>query len=433
MNSTKHIYMIFVAVAVLLTNCQTDTTQNVTNSNDYNDYLAIAENETLERAQKNEIFWSEKLEQTPHQYGFHNQLASTYSQYFSATGTIEYLKKAESHLLQVNERTKFNNPSYLRSLAYNYISQHKFKDALEHLETAEDLKGNLSATQKMLFDVHLELGNYETAQSYLKTFENFSDFDYLIRLSKWSDHKGNLDAAIKYMEKAMRIAESSNLADLKQWSYTNIADFYGHAGDIEKSYHHFLKALELDPNDAYAKKGIAWIVYSYEKNPDEALRILNTVTASYTAPDYYLLKSEIADFKGDRAMKAAQLELYKKAMQNTAYGDMYNKYNVLLHIDEKANLEEAIAIAKTEVANRPTPQSYDLLAWAYFNNGDLDKALTIVETHIINKTFEPETLYHVAEIYKSAGKTKDLKPLKEELLASIYELGPTMESKINQL
>ncbi|WP_298758705.1 cell surface protein [uncultured Psychroserpens sp.] len=432
MNS-KHLYLIVTLALLLCTNCAKTSDGKVTDTNDYNTYLAITKNLTLDRAKQDELFWSQKLEQTPNQFPYLGKLASTYAELFSTTGDVAYLKNAENKLLEVNKITTYGNPSYLRGLAYNYISQHQFKEALELLTKAELLGENLQTTQKMLFDVHLELGNYEQAQLYLKRFENLSDFDYLIRLSKWSDHKGNLDAAIKYMEKAMGIAESSNLKHLKQWSYTNIADFYGHAGEIDKSYQYFLKALELDPNNAYAKKGIAWIVYSHEKNPAEALRILNSVTQSYKAPDYYLLKAEIADYMGRGVMRKAELELYKTAMKDKAYGDMYNKYNVLLNVDEKMNLEQAIAIAQTEVNNRPTPQSYDLLAWSYFHNGNLGTALDIVEKYIISKTFEPETLYHVAEIYKAAGKRKELEPLKEELLASIYELGPTMMSKIMKL
>jgi tetratricopeptide (TPR) repeat protein len=432
MNS-KYNILTLVAVIVLFTNCKPEPQLQITNTSDYNTYLNVSENETLERAKQNEIFWTQKLEQTPNQFPYIGKLATTYSNYFSATGQVEYLKKAEDYLIEVNEITKYNNTSYLKSLAYNYISQHKFKEALSYLTKAELLEENLQETRKMLFDVHLELGNYELAHEYLLTFKNFSDFDYLIRLSKWSDHKGNLDAAIKYMEKAMTIAEASNLKSLKQWSYTNIADFYGHAGKIEKSYQYYLKALALDPNDAYAKKGIAWIVYSYEKNPEEALRILNAVTDTFFAPDYFLLKAEIAEYLGNETMVKDQLALYEKAMQNEAYGDMYNKYNVLLNVDSKTNIKDAIAIAETEVENRPTPQSYDLLAWAHFNNGNLNEALEIVDAHIINKTFEPETLYHVAEIYKAAGNSKAVAPLKEELLASTYELGPTMEAKILKL
>ncbi|WP_456437155.1 tetratricopeptide repeat protein [Psychroserpens sp.] len=432
MNS-KYNVLILVFVLVLFMNCKEETKTQITNENDYKAYLNVSENKTLERAKQNEVFWSEKLEQTPSQFPYIGKLASTYSNCFSATGNVYYLKKAEDHLLKVNEITKYNNASYLKNLAFNYISQHKFKEALSHLTKAVLIGEDIQETNKMLFDVHLELGNYELARKYLLTFKNFSDFDYLIRLSKWSDHRGNLDAAITYMEKAMVIAEASNLAHLKLWSYTNIADFYGHAGDIEKSYAYFLKALTLDPNDAYAKKGIAWIVYSHEKNPKEALRILNVVTETYFAPNYFLLKAEIAEYMNNEIMVKEQLALYKNAMENKAYGDMYNKYNVLLYNDSKTKIEDAITIAKIEVENRPTPQSYDLLAWSYFNNGNLNEALQIVDKYIIDKTYEPEILYHVAEIYKAAGKRKAVVPLKEELLASIYELGPTMEAKILKL
>lgn len=420
-------------LAVLVVSCNSKTKPQITHADDYNAYLFTTSNDVFDRAQKNEAFWTKKLEKNTNQYPYLAQLANAYTNFFSTTGTIEYLKKAESYLVQLNTVTNYNKPAYLKRLAYNFISQHRFQDALKLLTKAELLGEDLQETRKMLFDVHLELGNDDLAHVYLNTFENFSDFDYLIRLSKWSDHKGNLSAAIKYMEKAMHIAEASNLNTLKLWSYANIADFYGHAGEIEKSYQFYLKALELNPNEAYAKKGIAWIVYSHENNPEEALRILNSVTSSYFAPDYYLLKAEIAQYIEKEEFARQQLSLYDTAMQNKAYGDMYNTHNVLLYIDSHSSLDKAIALAQKEVDNRPTPQSYDLLAWTYFKNGNVTEALRIIESHVVNKTFEPDTLYHIAEIYKAAGKTSEVKPLKDELLASIYELGPAMKTKINQL
>ncbi|MGB5667215.1 MAG: cell surface protein, partial [Maribacter sp.] len=262
-----------------------ESARRVTNPEDYNVYLETKVNTSEVSAKKEFAFWEEKLEKAPNQFPYLGKMASANSQLFGATGAIQYLIEAENNLKAANKKTNYNNASYLRALARNYISQHRFKEALELLKKAEANGENLENTQKMLFDVYLELGNYAQAESYLKEFKSFSDFDYLIRLSKWSDHQGNLDAAIKYMEKATTIAESSNINSLKQWSYTNLADFYGHANRIQESYDHYLKALELDPNDAYAKKGISWIVYSYERNPEEALRILDSITKQHKSPD----------------------------------------------------------------------------------------------------------------------------------------------------
>ncbi len=54
-----------------------------------------------------------------------------------------------------------------------------------------------------------------------------------------------------------------------------------------------LKALALITYNAYAKKGIAWIVFSMIKIRKRQLRILDSVTATYNAPDYFLLKAEL--------------------------------------------------------------------------------------------------------------------------------------------
>lgn len=426
-------YILAICTLLLLSSCETENKKQVTDSNDYNNYLELAENKTLQRAESNREFWVGKFEKSPNQHSFLGKIASSHSHLFAATGDIAYLKMAEAELLKLNEYHNYKSSGPLMSLASNYVSQHKFKEALDLLTRAELIGDYLTDIQKMIFDVQLELGNYELAKAYLEKIENMGDFDYLIRLAKWSDHQGNLDAAIKYLEKAKTIAESSKQTGIMHWTYTNLADFYGHAGKIDESYKLYLKALKIDPNDAYSKKGIAWIAYSYENNPDEALRILNTVTKTYHAPDYYLLKAKIYEFKGDIASKDEQLELYKTAVNNESYGAMYNKYNVLLYTDENQNLEEAIAIAKVEVEHRPTPQSYDLLAWSYYNNGNIKEALHIVDNHVVGHTFEPMALYHSAEIYKAAGKHKQANAIKKELAESSYELGPIIAEKVSKI
>lgn len=421
-------YFFPIIITAVLFSCDK---AKVTDTKDYSSFLNVEFN--VSNLNSSVEFWTKKLEATPDQFPYLAKRANAYTQLFDATGNIEYLIKAESDLTSAINKSNRTIPGYLKSLAANYISQHRFKEALVLLKEAEANGEKLQGTKKMLFDVHLELGNDLAAESYLMQFKNESDFDYLIRLSKWQDHNGNLEGAIDYMEKAMRIAEASNLKSLKQWSYTNIADFYGHTGEIEKSYNHYLKALTLDPNDAYAKKGIAWILYSHENNPKEALRILDHIASYHNSPDYDLLKADIAEFQDDQHLKLKALNNYQKAVRNSAYGDMYNKYNVMVLADEMLMPEKAIDIAQKEVENRPTPQSYDLLAWSYFKKGDVQMANDIIENYVEGQTSEPDVLYHIAEIYKAVGKTEKVKELKSELVASLYELGPTMEPKVKQL
>jgi tetratricopeptide (TPR) repeat protein len=235
------------------------------------------------------------------------------------------------------------------------------------------------------------------------------------------------------MEMARAKAESAKNKELMLWSYTNLGDYYGHAGRIKDSYNQYLKALEIDSNNAYAKKGIAWIVFSNDKNAVEAIRILDLVTKTYNAPDYFLLKAEIADYMGNDLISTKNLDQYFTRVKNEMYGDMYNVYNLGLYIDETKQFNNALLMAKTEVDNRPTPESYSWLGYSYLKKGEINKAVEIMDTYVYGKTFEPALLYQAAEVYKANGEEEKVKGLKGELIGALYELGPNMEKQVHDL
>jgi len=57
---------------------------------------------------------------------------------FSTTGNIDYLIKAEQDLIEANKIVKDSDAGLLKNLASNYISQHRFKEALELLLKAKN-------------------------------------------------------------------------------------------------------------------------------------------------------------------------------------------------------------------------------------------------------------------------------------------------------
>jgi tetratricopeptide (TPR) repeat protein len=421
-----------VFTILFLFGCDTKSEQ-ITKAEDYNKYLILKDNKSLTFAHQEIDFWQKKYNVAPNQISYLSQLASNYNTLFEYTGNIKNLYKTEELLTKSNEAYDYSRVSTVRSLARNYISQHRFKEALVLASKALAIGEGKKETQKLLFDVQMELGNYPEAVKNLNAIRDMNSFDYLIRLAKWNDHKGDLDTAITFMEKARDIAEKEDNKILKIWSYSNLGDFYGHAGRIQESYDSFLKTLALDPNYSYALKGIAWIVFSKERNANEANRIIDAIATTHNTPDFYLLKSQIAEFKGDKVNEIKNRKAYFSMMEINNYGAMYNKYNALIYADDKDTASKALEIAKIEVDHRPTADSYDLLAWSYLNVGENKKALEIAQNHVVGKSFEPKVQYHLAMIYKSNNLALKAKPIKEELLTSLYELGPNFEQKVNQL
>ncbi|KPM46699.1 tetratricopeptide repeat protein [Jiulongibacter sediminis] len=423
----NRLYMILLSAIAL--SCASPE-KPITNPDDYSQYLNTSgENEKIKLAEEELTFWSDKFSESPNQYAYLSKMAAANNLLFDITGDIKYLNNARQNLQMAVDKTGESSAPLYRALAKTYITHHQFREANDCLIKADSLGEGHEATQKMLFDVKMELGEYDEAKRLLKSFQSEDDFHYLIRYSKWLDYQGNTEAAVAQLELAKAKAELMKNEGLRLWIYSNLGDFYGHIGKIEKSYEHYLKTLEIDPHYHYALKGIAWINFSHEKNTAEASRILAALEQAHPVPDYLLLRSEIADFNGDIEQKEDLEKTFIQLASNPAYGDMYNAYLVSLM---ETNPAKALELAHREVINRPTPQSYQLLASAYLLNDQKEKALNVAEKEVLEKTYEPKSLLAVAEIYAANGKTAKVAELKKELMNAAYELGPVVVRRVNQ-
>ena len=146
----------------------------------------------------------------------------------------------------------------------------------------------------------------------------------------------------------------------------------------------------------------------------------------------HLLLAQIAEAENNREEKRKRLELFSSAAHEPRYGDMYNKYIALLEAEEFSNAEKAIEIAQREISNRPTPQSYDLLAWGYLQHGNKKGALTIAQQYVENRTYEPDAMYHLAMIYHANGMNHEAQHYFETASLSSFELGPSITRQIDK-
>jgi hypothetical protein len=160
-------------------------------------------------------FWGDKYKATPNQVVSLSKMAAAHSSLFKVTGDVKHLYKTEEYLRKANNRFEYGSASSTRALARNYASQHRFRESLELLKKNVALGEGKSATDKIFFDVQMGLGNYKAAEKKLTEIRDEKEFDYLIRLAKWYDHKGDLNGEILNMERATQLAKKSKNEALK--------------------------------------------------------------------------------------------------------------------------------------------------------------------------------------------------------------------------
>lgn len=381
--------------------------------------------EGLVRCNANIDFWQSRTSGTTEM----SKLSGLYASRFKLTGSINDLHRSDSLLTVVDEKQNGQVGIY-HAMATNAISQHQFKKAKEYITRALAIGEKKSASLLMLADVSLELGDTFTANVILNDFKNKNAFAWLVRKAKVKDHEGQLDSTIYFMERALKRAGGSN--DLYIWTKTNLGDFYSHAGRINEAYNCYLDILKKDPECHYALKQIAWIAFSNDHNTGLAKEILLHLSDIDKVPDHFLTLAQVASWEGNHEQAAQYMEKFTSMTSDVRYGDMYNKYLINAYTSDIKNPEEALRLAKREVANRPTTQSYDLLAWAYLHSGNKSEALAIVNERVLGKTFEPDAIYHMGIIYKEHGLHLKSSDLLHEAMISTFELGPLVTRDIQK-
>ena len=426
-------YLIIIVIVSVLASCK-DPIQPVIKVSDYDKYMHITSADSmrsLQRIKTDMDFWIQRLKKNPDDAVAKVSLAGLYSARFKTAGDINDIHTSDSLYLVANPLFKINSSSLYRSLATNCITQHKFLQAQLYLDTALSMGDDLYLTYLMRCDVAMELGNLYMAEQALKHISDKNNFDYLIREAKLLDHKGDPGSAVKKMEDATQKAVESKKDVLFLWAKSNLADMYGHANRYKESYQCYLAVLEKKPDYLYALKGIAWLAFSHDKNAAEAKRILNYLKTLHPVPDYDLLLAKIAAYENDRPAAGDLQARFITAVSDSRYGDMYNKYVFYLMIDENKDLNKALQIAQQEVNNRPTSQSYDLLAWAYYNIGRKEEAFEIAKSFVENRNYEPDALYHLGLIYAYTGDLKKAKHFMQEAESSAFELGPQLYAQVH--
>lgn len=424
----KFIHYSALFFILLILGACTQQPKQITRAADYNAYLEMPSNPSTYSLEDDMQFWQDRSAMHPNDDIPVIKLAQLYSARFKQQGNHEDILLSDKLYHQVLDQQAVPSASIYQALAQNAITQHQFKQAKIYAEQALATGERKAASTLVLIDVALELGEDNRADALLNSFTNQHSFAHLVRQSKLSDHRGDLETSIKIMEKAFDRIKGN--PDLYCWSLSNLGDMYGHAGRIEDAYNAYLDVLKTDPSYDYALKGIAWIALSHDKNYPEAKRIIQVLQERKQMPEGALMLAEIAEMEGNDDAKQKHLAQFVDAVNMPGIKTMYHKYLVEIYAEDIPNMENSLAIAREEVSNRPTPQSYDLLAWSLLQAGQVERAMEINRDYVQDQTFEPDALYHTGMIYLANNQPDKAVEYLKAAEESAFELGPVLTNKI---
>jgi tetratricopeptide (TPR) repeat protein len=405
----------------------------VTNPTDYAVYLQASPNIHLQEIDTELNFWTNRLTHSPGDIIAESKIAGLLTKRFSYSGNIAEVHSADSLYQVVNYVNHTSSSGTFRALAANCITQHRFLQAQQYIDSALALGDDKYLTLLMEFDVAMELGNRYRAQKSLNSVADKSSFEYLIREAKYKDHvEGDLDAAIQLMEKAYDKINTNSTPALYLWIKANLGDMYGHANRYRESYQCYLDVLKKDPHYYHALKGIAWLAFSHDKDVANARKIITYLQQRHSLPDYELLLSQMAAWENNSNACKKHIEKFRSLTQDKRYGGMYNKYLFNICANEVNDASTCMQIARQEVQNRPTPEAFSWLAWAQCKNGNIDSAIRTTRLYVLDKCFEPDALFCMGRIYQAAGEKKLARKYLKSAYNSSFELGPVISNQITE-
>jgi tetratricopeptide (TPR) repeat protein len=375
-------------------------------------------------------FWKSRISANTPDYSNTLKYAGTLMGRFHLLGDIRDIKIADSLLqeLAIDYNGKEAGPYF--SLVSHYILQHRFNDADSVFEIARAIGLKKYETALVAFDINFELGRIALAQQSLKEIRNENDYGYQFRKSKLMHYNGELDSSIKAMQKAVDNAgrdEALRLAAL-----SNVGDLYIHAGKLDKAYDCFVQCVKANAADMHSIMGIGWIALVKDKKDSLAEKIFRFAAGKTRSPDPLFKLIAVAEQRGDSILQLNYARAFEQKVNDSLYGNMYNKYLIQLYTGIMHEPAKAESIAKKELDHRSTPQTYAWYVWSLLNNNKKEEAFTVYEKYVSGKPLEGLELYWMGKLMQELNKGYNAKKFFIEAKKNLYDLSPAVQADVSK-
>jgi tetratricopeptide (TPR) repeat protein len=379
-------------------------------------------------------FWKNKITQYGPDSVYEQNYANSLLMRFHLSGDIRDLTTADSLIRGVNKRFGKIENGLTLSLAGFCLLLHKYPEAREWIElsktkerTTVDQKAALLALE---FDFYFESGQYDSAAALLPKLRIKGGYPYFFRLSRIKDQQGITDSAIVYMLKAADLARTNDY--LKQLALSNAAIFYIHQGNWQRANELYMLCISLNPSDFHSILGLGWLALKQDQDDSLSGAIFHFVQDHFFTPDPLYKLSQAQEAKADSILEKKYASDFAFQVEDSAYGNIYNKYLIDLYTGILDDPAKAEAIAEKEILNRPNAQSFSWYAWTLLKNNKKSQASQVFEQHVSGNPLEATESYWMGILMKSMAKNAEAAGFFESARKKQFDLSPGKEKELEK-
>jgi tetratricopeptide (TPR) repeat protein len=283
----------------------------------------------------------------------------------------------------------------LRLLGATYLSQHRFRQALDVARQSRDLRPDDAWNYGVMGDAQIELGDYPQA------FDAFDKMTALrpsaasyARVAYARELRGDMTGALAAMQMAAS-ATAPNDPEAQAWYAVQTGELYLKMHRWDDADREYRRAIFVFPDYPLAVVGQGKLQVA-RGDRDRALALYLEQLKRTPTLD---LAARIGDLYAERGDAVQSEHYYQLAEDLAGPGVAQTEANLALFLaDHDRKLPAAVEIAETVATARHDIFTEDALAWVYYKAGRFDEAYAASQRALRTGTRDDALLSRAARI-----------------------------------
>lgn len=380
-------------------------------------------------------FYERAVRRTPSDQIMARMLAGQYLMRFRERGDVGDLRRARiAAQRSLAEQPHLNSGAEIE-LASVALAVHRFHDAQAYDVDVARMQPWSTSALAALASTDMELGEYGSAAKLLANPPGrYADPSWESSIARLDELTGHLSAARVHIARGIQQVDSvfDNPAEARAWFHVRAGELAFESGDGPAAERDLQDALTIYPNDAKAYTVLARM-YGAEHRWREALNAATRGSDLVPLPETLGYKADAQRALGDR-VGASETEDLIGAIERIGNANGVNDRAVAVYESEHGeHLEDAVRIARRDLAARGDLFAEDTLAWALAMDGHWLSARAHAEKAVATGIEDSRVQFHAGVIALKTGHVSEGRERLRRALAVNPKFHPTYADEARRL